>query len=112
MTYSLHPGAEQDIADALDFYTEQAGVVIAQHFLSEFERVAQLVVEHPDIGSPTTAGRRSFPLRVFSYSVVHRSLQTGIRIVVVRHQRRKPSYGGARAQAFRTVRARIQGPNE
>lgn len=40
MTDSLRPGAEQDIADALDFYTEQAGVVIAQHFLSEFERVA------------------------------------------------------------------------
>ena len=25
MTYSLHPGAELDIADALDFYGEHAG---------------------------------------------------------------------------------------
>ena len=25
MTYSLHPGAEHDIANALDFYSEQAG---------------------------------------------------------------------------------------
>ena len=24
MTYSLHPGAEHDIANALDFYSEQA----------------------------------------------------------------------------------------
>ena len=97
MTYSLHLGAEQDIADALDFYTEQAGVLIAQRFLSEFERVAELLVEHPGIGTPTTKGRRTFPLRVFPYSVVYRRLETSIRVVVVRHQRKKPSYGGARA---------------
>lgn len=36
MTYSLHPGAEQDIADALDFYAEQAGTVVAARFLAEF----------------------------------------------------------------------------
>jgi toxin ParE1/3/4 len=97
VTYSLHPGAEQDIADALDFYREQAGVLIAQRFLSEFERIAQLLVEHPDIGTPTSKGRRVFPLRVFPYSVVYRSLEAGIRVVVVRHQHRKPGYGGTRA---------------
>ena len=97
MTYSLHRDAEQDIADAPDFYTGQAGVLIAQRFLSELERVAHLLVQHPEIGTPTTKGRRVFPLRVFPYSVVYRSLETGIRVVVVRHQHRKPGYGGARA---------------
>ena len=97
MTYSLHPGAEQDIADALDFYREQAGVLIAQRFLSEFERIAQLLIEHPDIGTPTSKGRRVFPLRVFPYSVVYRSLEASIRVIVVRHQHRKPGYGGTRA---------------
>ena len=43
MTYSLHPGAERDIADALDFYKEQAGPLVAGRFLEEFERVAALV---------------------------------------------------------------------
>jgi plasmid stabilization system protein ParE len=97
VTYSLHPGAEQDIADALDFYREQAGVLIAQRFLSEFERIAQLLVEYPDIGTATSKGRRVFPLRVFPYSVVYRSVEAGIRVVVVRHQHRKPGYGGTRA---------------
>ena len=96
MTYSLHPGAEQDIADALDFYTEQAGLLIAKRFLDEFERVAKLLVAYPDFDTPSTNGRRVFPLRIFPYSVVYRDLQTGIRIVVVRHQHRKPGYGGAR----------------
>lgn len=96
MTYSLHQGAEQDVADALDFYTEQAGLPVAQRFLDEFERVAKLLVMHPGFGTPTTKGRRVFPLRVFPYSVIYRSLETGIRIIVVRHQHRKPGYGGAR----------------
>ena len=96
MTYSLHPGAEQDIAAALDFYTEQAGLLLAQRFLDEFERVARLLVTHPGFGTPTTEGRRVFPLRIFPYSVVYRPLEAGIRIIVVRHQHRKPGYGGAR----------------
>ena len=97
MTYSLHPGAEQDIADALDFYLDQAGLPVAQRFLDEFERVAKLLVTHPGLGTPITKGRRVFPLRVFPYSVVYRSLEAGsLRIIVVRHQHRKPGYGGAR----------------
>lgn len=96
MTYSLHPGAEQDIADALDFYTENAGLLVTQRFLDEFERVAKLLVTSPGLGTPTTKGRRAFPLRVFPHSVVYRSHEAGIRIIVVRHQHRKPGYGGVR----------------
>ncbi len=31
MTYSLHPGAELGIADALDFYSEKAGLLVVGH---------------------------------------------------------------------------------
>jgi len=96
MTFSLHPGAEHDIANALDFYREQAGPVVAERFLEEFERVAKLLVEYPDLGTPTTRGRRTFPLKVFPYSVVYRNLESSIRILIVRHQHRKPSYAGSR----------------
>lgn len=47
MTYSLHPGAEHDIANALDFYSEHAGPVVAERFLEEFERIAKLLVKYP-----------------------------------------------------------------
>jgi len=59
MTYSLHPGAEHDIANALDFYKEEAGLVVAGHFLEEFERVINLLIEYPDLGTPTVALVRS-----------------------------------------------------
>lgn len=57
MSYSLHPGAEHDVADALNFYKQSAGPVIAARFLEEFERVAKFLVAHPDPGSPTIRRR-------------------------------------------------------
>jgi plasmid stabilization system protein ParE len=71
MTYSLHPGAEHDIANALDFYSEQAGSMVAKRFLEEFERVTKILVEYPDLGMPMATGRRTFPRKVFPYSVVY-----------------------------------------
>jgi hypothetical protein len=56
VSYTLHPGAEQDIADALDFYASQAGPLVARRFLDEFERVAALLVEFPGIGTPGARG--------------------------------------------------------
>ena len=90
MTYLLHPRAEHDVADALDFYSEHAGAAVAERFLEEFERVIKLLVEHPSIGTPTTRGRRVFPLKLFPYSVVYRNLESSILILIVRHQHRKP----------------------
>jgi len=91
VTYSLHPGAEQDVANAIDFYVQQAGLAVAEHFLVEFERVANLLVRHPGYGTPASNGRRGFP-----YSVIYRELENNIRILVVRHQHRKPNDGGGR----------------
>jgi plasmid stabilization system protein ParE len=96
VTYSLHPGAEQDLADALDFYTTHAGPTVARRFLAEFERIAGLLAEHPGVGTATGRGRRTYPLQVFPYSVVYRSLAVSVRILVVRHQHRKPSHGAGR----------------
>ena len=96
MSYSLHPAAEQDVADAIDFYIERAGVKVATRFLEEFERVARLLAQNPGFGTPTTSGRRSYPLKVFPYSVVYRALEDHVRILVIRHQHRKPNYAGSR----------------
>lgn len=92
MTYTLHPEAESDITAALDFYSEHAGHSVAERFLDEFERVAKLLAEYPDLGTPASRGRKTFPLSVFPYSVVYRQLEGSIRIIIVRHQHRRPSF--------------------
>jgi plasmid stabilization system protein ParE len=96
LTYTLHPKAEDDLAGAVDFYEKEAGRIVADRFISEFERVANLLVEHPGLGTPASSGRKVFPLQIFPYSVVYRDIEGVVRILVVRHQHRKPGLGNNR----------------
>lgn len=93
MSFELHPGAERDLEKAIDFYLKNAGQVIAQRFLEEFYRAANYLVENPEIVSRAENGHRSYPLHVFPYSVVYVTPENKIRILVVRHHRRRPSFG-------------------
>jgi plasmid stabilization system protein ParE len=52
MSYSLHPGAQSDVAEVLDFYRERVGAALAGRFLDEFERAVALLVRHPAFGTP------------------------------------------------------------
>lgn len=96
MTYTLHAKAEDDLTAAVDFYEKEAGRIVADRFISEFERVANLLVEHPGLGTPTAKGRQVFPFQIFPYSVVYRHIDGVVRILVVRHQHRKPGFGSTR----------------
>ena len=96
MKRSLHPGARQDVADAMDFYTQHASAHVAARFLDEFERVVRLLIEHPGFGTPMVGGRRVFPLKAFPYSVVYHAKGERLRILIVRHQSRKPGFSDNR----------------
>jgi plasmid stabilization system protein ParE len=96
VSYSLHPEAERDIADATDFYRVSADASVAERFIAEVERVAQLLARHPGLGTPLERGRRAFPLQVFPYVVVYREMQDKVRVLIVRHQHRRPGFGGGR----------------
>ena len=96
MKYSFHPAAEQDVADASDYYVAKAGPLVAERFLEELNRAALLLVEFPGLGTPNSKGNRKFPLRAFPYSLVYRHLEGRIQILVVQHQHRKPGYGSNR----------------
>jgi len=58
MSYSLHRGAERDLLEAATFYRREGGTRLANRFLDEFARVADLRVAFPAIGTsahrPTT----------------------------------------------------------
>lgn len=69
---------------------------VAERFLMEIERVATLLIQHPELGTPSGNGRRTFPLQIFPYSVVYRVDEGDLLILVVRHQQRKPGHGGSR----------------
>ncbi|MSQ70317.1 MAG: type II toxin-antitoxin system RelE/ParE family toxin [Betaproteobacteria bacterium] len=96
MSRSIHRFAADDLAEAVRFPKKEAGNGVARRLLNEFERVSKLIEEFPGIGTPTADGRQSFPLVDFPYSVIYRAEESGIRILVVRHQNRDPEYGDSR----------------
>jgi plasmid stabilization system protein ParE len=69
---------------------------LQNRFLDEFERVAELLVSNPNLGTTTGDQRRGFPLHGFPYSIIYRAVEGGMRILVVRHQHRDPEYGERR----------------
>ena len=96
MIRTIHAGARQDVADAVDFYTHNAGAHIAARFLNEFERIARILFDNPGFGTPTTHDRRIYPLNAFPYSVIYRTKGDHLRILTVRHQSRSPGYASNR----------------
>ena len=94
MSYTLHRGAEADLLEAARFYRREGGPRLASRFLAEFERVAELLVQFPGLGTPAGDDRRKHALKDFPYSVIYRETSPGkIRVLVVRGQRRDPGHG-------------------
>jgi len=96
MSRSIHRSASDELVEAFRFYKREAGAGIASRFLAEFERVARVLEQHPDIGTATADGRKAHPLTEFPYSIIYRNDDFGLRILVVRHQSRDPNYGESR----------------
>jgi plasmid stabilization system protein ParE len=96
MSIELHPAAERDLEEAAAFYAGEGSPALAARFLAEFERVARMLHSNPGLGTPRTRGRRGFPTTDFPYTVIYRERSAGIRVLVVKHDRRHPGYGGSR----------------
>lgn len=97
MKVSLHPAAEQDLQEAAAFYEREGSPLVAARFVAEFKRLGALLLEHPDIGAPRPNGRRSLSMSVFPYTVIYRSTAGQIEILVVKHDSKKPGFGGRRS---------------
>jgi len=96
MNITIHPGAEQDLHEAAEFYERKGSALVAGRFIDEFERLVSLLREHPQIGSLRSNGRRSLSMKVFPYSLIYRATAQEIFILVVKHISRRPGYGGKR----------------
>ena len=96
MKVTLHPAAAQDVEEAASFYEREGTPLLAARFVAEFKRLATLLVEHPEIGSPRSKGRRGFSMNVFPYTVIYRVSATEIKILVAKHDRKRPGFGGNR----------------
>lgn len=97
MKLTLHPAAEQDIQAAASFYERTGTPLVAARFVAEFKRLATLLIEHPEIGYPRSSGRRAFSMSVFPYTVLYRASADEIKILVVKHDSKRPGFGARRS---------------
>lgn len=96
MKITLHPDAEQDVQEAAEFYEREGSSVLAARFVAEFKRLSNFLIEHPEIGSPRAKGKRGFSMSIFPYTVIYRAGADEIKVLVVKHDRKRPGYGGTR----------------
>jgi toxin ParE1/3/4 len=96
MKVTIHPAAENDIVGAATFYEREGSPVVAARFIAEFNRLARLIAERPEIGAPRNRGRRGISMSVFPYSVIYRAGMDEVRILIVKHDRKHPRFGGGR----------------
>jgi plasmid stabilization system protein ParE len=92
MSYRLHPEAEIEFTDAALCYAEHASNIIANAFVTEFERVVALLELSQKLGTPANEGLLVHPFHRFPYLLVYREDDSGPRIYADSHQSREPRY--------------------
>jgi len=92
MNYSLHPEASQDLDDAADYYRKQAGNILSQAFLDEFERSVERLLRHPLLGAKWRKDKRKLIMTRFPYAVIYVISKDELRIYAVAHHNRQPAY--------------------
>lgn len=97
MKYEFHPEAEQELVEAaLRYEAEIPG--LGYRFADEVERVIQLLLDHPELGSKVDDDLRHFVLSKFPFSIVYATTMHVIQVVAVAHGSREPEYWRSRVQ--------------
>jgi plasmid stabilization system protein ParE len=91
MRVEFHPTASEEFEAASAYYNNEVPGLGAG-FISEVERISELIQEHPTIGQPIDEVFRSAVLVRFPFSVIYSVETDRIWIIAVAHQRRRPGY--------------------
>ena len=98
------PAAQKELTEAAAFYDrERPG--LGDRFIKEFERVVALLIEHPELDARVGEGRRVAVLNRFPFRLVYALEGSGIRIIAVAHQKRRPDYWRGRVEEPRPIYA-------
>ena len=96
MIPSVGPEADWELSEGAIFYAREANAEVGLAFILEYERSLSLLCVNPHLGAPWRNGRRRFPLRKFSYSIIYYVRGEELRVIALAHHRRRPSYWSGR----------------
>jgi toxin ParE1/3/4 len=93
MRVVLHPKITSDVGVIMDYYENVAGRELAEDFYAELRRFIAEAAERPESFSVRERDLRRVNLSRFPYHFLFRIVGDVVRILVVRHDRRHPSFG-------------------
>lgn len=92
MRVEYHPAVEQDVGEALRRY-DPVSQRLAEEFRAELRRVVAIAAAKPKRFHLIKPDFHRANLKRFPYHFIYRELADGIRVTLVRHHRRHPSFG-------------------
>lgn len=96
MRVELHPKAISDILQIMEYYEQVATAELAEEFYQELSRCVRKTSERPGLYKVHRGGLRRVNLHRFPYHLLFREVDDSIRVLVIRHHRRHPSFGRRR----------------
>ena len=95
MRLEFHPEAAMELIETAEYYELQVPG-LGERLEAEVRRATNLLLEHPDIGSPADPHLRKFVLNRFPFTLYYSAISDVLRIEVVAHQSRRPGYWRSR----------------
>lgn len=93
MRLVLHPKVHSDVFKIMEYYEQVATPELADDFYRELRMFMQEAAERPESFSIRTRDLRRVNLQRFPYHFLFRIVGDTVRILVVRHHRRRPTLG-------------------
>jgi plasmid stabilization system protein ParE len=96
VTATYHRLAVRDVREILDHYEVEGGRALADRFFDELLAAIGKAVKNPRYFHPIDERFRRANLPGFPYHILYEERDWGIKVLVVRHHHRRPSYGTRR----------------
>jgi toxin ParE1/3/4 len=91
----LHWGAEDDILDAVEWYSEH-DPKLAKKFVASIQETLASILSDPERIETIGSGIRGAPVRKFPYRVIFRIEDELVQVVAVSHHSRRQGYWNKR----------------
>jgi len=93
MRLLLHPKVHSDISSIMEYYEQVSTTELADEFYRELRHLIQKAAERPESYAIRERDIRRVNLLRFPYHFLFRIAGDSVRILVVRHHGRHPSFG-------------------
>jgi toxin ParE1/3/4 len=91
MSYTFHPGAEQEYLQTITYY-EEISRGLGDSYLTEFETTMAYICNAPHQHKMILNGIRRLSMKRFPYNILYRIIDDEVQVLAIAHKRQRPQY--------------------